>query len=76
MLLTINIEHLVPFIERLLGIQLISPDVHFASKIEGILQWSDIVIISISTIILSILATIYPSWRAAHIQPAESLRYE
>ncbi len=74
--LSLNIEHIVPVIEQLLGLKLISEDVYFISKIKGILHTHDIVTIATATILLAILSTLYPSWKASRIQPAESLRYE
>lgn len=75
-LLSINVENIVPLVEQLLGMKLISEDVYFISKIKGILEISDIVVIALCTITLAVLATLYPSWKASKIQPAESLRYE
>lgn len=75
-LLSFNIEMIVPLIEGLLGMSLMSEDGFFINKIKGAVEVGDIVLIAGSTLILSLLATLYPSWKASKVQPAESLRYE
>lgn len=76
LLISYNIEGIVWVIESALGMPLVSEDAYFISKIKGAIEWNDIVIIIISTLILSLLATMYPSWKASKVQPAEALRYE
>ncbi|HHL19849.1 MAG TPA: lipoprotein-releasing ABC transporter permease subunit [Thiothrix sp.] len=75
-LLSLNIEIIVPIIERLLGMPLMSEDGFFINKIKGAIEIGDIILIAGSTLLLSLLATLYPSWKASKVQPAESLRYE
>ena len=75
-LLALNIETVVPFIERLFGIQFLAKDVYYISDLPSELQWSDVTVITSVSLILSLLATLYPSWRAAKTNPAEALRYE
>ncbi len=75
-LIAVNIGTIVPFIEYLLGVQFLSKDVYFISEVPSDLQRSDVLVVSIFSFVISILATIYPSWRAAQTQPAEALRYE
>jgi lipoprotein-releasing system permease protein len=75
-LLSLNIEIIVPAIEYLLGMPLMSEDGFFINKIKGAIEIGDIVLIAGSTLLLSLLATLYPSWKASKVQPAESLRYE
>ena len=53
-----------------------NPDVYFLSRIPSELEWRDIALIALSGLVLSTLATIYPSIRASKVQPAEALRYE
>ena len=72
----INAPAIVATIEQLLDIHFLSPDVYFISYLPSQIQWSDVVIISLSGLLLSFLATLYPAWRASKIQPAEALRYE
>jgi lipoprotein-releasing system permease protein len=75
-LLALNVETLVPAIERLFGIHFLSPDVYYISELPSDLQLSDVSRIASVAFVLSILATLYPAWRAARVNPAESLRYE
>lgn len=74
--LALNIDVLVPWLERTLHTHFISPEVYFLSSLPSDLHWSDVTIITVFSLVLSFLATLYPSWRAARIQPAEALRYE
>lgn len=75
-LLSLNVEAIVPMIERLLGMSLMSADGFFINKIKGAIEIGDIILIAGSTLMLSLLATLYPAWKASKVQPAESLRYE
>ncbi len=75
-LLALNVETVVPMIERLLHMDLFPADVYYISKLPSKLNWSDVLAISGVALTLSFLATLYPSWRAAKVQPAEALRYE
>ena len=75
-LAAMNVPEIVAWIEQLLGIHFLSPDVYFISYLPSQLLWSDVAVICIASIGLSFLATLYPSWRASRIQPAEALRYE
>lgn len=72
----LNIDVIVPFIERLFGIQFLAKDVYYISELPSQLLWSDVVTITVMSFVLSLLATLYPSWRAAKTNPAEALRYE
>jgi lipoprotein-releasing system permease protein len=72
----LNVSQLVGWIERLSGQQVLSSDVYFISNLPSELQLADVLLICGAAFALSFLATLYPSWRAAGIQPAEALRYE
>ncbi|MEO5702554.1 MAG: lipoprotein-releasing ABC transporter permease subunit [Gammaproteobacteria bacterium] len=74
--LALNVETIVPFIERLFGIHFLSPDVYLISEVPSDLHWSDVINVSSLAFALSLLATLYPAWRASRTQPAEALRYE
>ncbi|HEY5791470.1 MAG TPA: lipoprotein-releasing ABC transporter permease subunit [Gammaproteobacteria bacterium] len=74
--LALNVETLVPAIERLFGIRFLSPDVYYISDLPSDLQWYDVGRITLMSLLLSLVATLYPAWRAARTQPAEALRYE
>jgi len=71
-----SIPWLVPMIEHLLGVQFLPPSVYFISELPSELVASDVIRIGLIAFVLSALATLYPSWRAAKVRPAEALRYE
>ena len=72
----LNIGTWVPAIERLFGIQFLAKDIYFINTLPSDPRMGDIGFIIVIALLLSLVATIYPSWRAARIQPAEALRYE
>jgi lipoprotein-releasing system permease protein len=74
--LAMNIETVIPALEQLFGIQFLSPEVYYISELPSDLRWLDVYRISILSLIISLIATIYPAWRGSRIQPAEALRYE
>ncbi|MDP1653074.1 MAG: lipoprotein-releasing ABC transporter permease subunit [Rhodocyclaceae bacterium] len=74
--LALNVETVVPFLERVLSIQFLAKDVYYISDLPSDLHWSDVWIIASVSFVLTVLATLYPSWRAARVNPAEALRYE
>ncbi|MBN3853136.1 lipoprotein-releasing ABC transporter permease subunit [Paraburkholderia sp. Ac-20340] len=71
-----SIPWLVPMIEHLLGVQFLPPSVYFISELPSELVPGDVIRIGLIAFVLSALATLYPSWRAAKVRPAEALRYE
>jgi lipoprotein-releasing system permease protein len=75
-LVALNIDVIVPFIERLLGIQFLSKDIYLISEIPSDMRWPDVVKIGGVSILLAFVATIYPSFAASRVKPAEALRYE
>ena len=75
-LIAFNIETIVPFIEHVFNVQFLSKDVYYISDLPSELLWSDVATITVMSFVLSLLATLYPSWRAAKTNPAEALRYE
>ena len=74
--LALNVETLVPAIEEFFNVQFLAPDVYYISKLPSDLHWDDVITMTSVALVLSLLATIYPAWRAARTQPAEALRYE
>ncbi len=74
--LATNIAAITSAIERLLGVKLFDPSVYFISELPADLQAFDVAVVVIASFVLSLLATLYPAWRAARIAPAEVLRYE
>ena len=75
-LIALNIDTIIPFIEGLFHVQFLSKEVYAISDLPSDLIWSDVMLIVTMSFILSLLATLYPSWRASKINPAEALRYE
>ncbi len=75
-LTALNIETLVPALEHLLGFKFLAPDVYLISDLPSEMKWPDVLITATISFSLTILATIYPAWRASRTQPAEALRYE
>ncbi|RMG31017.1 MAG: lipoprotein-releasing ABC transporter permease subunit [Gammaproteobacteria bacterium] len=75
-LLALNVETLVPAIEHFFHVQFLPADVYYISELPSELHWSDVWKISGMAFFLTLLATLYPAWRASRTQPAEALRYE
>ncbi|MFP5381679.1 MAG: lipoprotein-releasing ABC transporter permease subunit [Gammaproteobacteria bacterium] len=75
-LLALNLETVVPFIERMAGMDLFPADVYYINELPSKLVWSEVGLIAGISLIISLAATLYPSWRAARVNPAEALRYE
>jgi lipoprotein-releasing system permease protein len=75
-LLALNIDVVVPFIESLFNVHFLAKDVYYISELPSDLQASDVIAIAAVSFVLSLLATLYPSWRASRVNPAEALRYE
>ena len=75
-LLALNVETVVPIIERLFGMDLFPADVYYISQLPSKLVWGDVAVIAGISLLISLLATLYPSWAASRINPAEALRYE
>ncbi len=71
-----NIDVIVPAIEHALGMKFLAPDVYYISDLPSDMKLSDILTISAISFALSLVATLYPAWRASKTQPAEALRYE
>jgi lipoprotein-releasing system permease protein len=71
-----NIDVIVPALERLLGASFLPRDVYLISRMPSDPQQADILPIAIISLVLSFVATLYPSWRASRVNPAEALRYE
>ena len=72
----LNIDVIVPAIEHLLGVQFLPRDIYLISALPSDLRWPDVWTISGLAVVLAFLATLYPSWWAARVKPAEALRYE
>ncbi|MEX6503202.1 lipoprotein-releasing ABC transporter permease subunit [Pseudomonas zhanjiangensis] len=72
----LNISAGIAALERLLGIKFLNADVYFIDYLPSQLMGADVLLVCAAALFLSFLATLYPAWRAARIQPAEALRYE
>ena len=76
LLIALNIDVIVPFIEALFRVQFLPRDIYFISQLPSDVRFDDVLTVGVMAFVLSILATIYPSRRAAQVKPAEALRYE
>jgi len=75
-LLSLNVSEIIHGIETIMQIQFLNPDVYFISDLPSQLVKEDVAIVTGSALVMSLLATLYPAWRASKVQPAEALRYE
>jgi lipoprotein-releasing system permease protein len=76
LLVAFNVDIIVPFIEHVLGVHFLPGSVYLISRMPSDPQMGDILPISVISLVLAFLATLYPSWRASRVNPAEALRYE
>jgi lipoprotein-releasing system permease protein len=74
--LALNLDVVVPFIERLVGVQFLAKDVYYISELPSDLRYHEVALVTGISFVISLLATLYPSYRASKTQPAEALRYE
>ncbi len=75
-LLSLNLESIVGFMEATFGIKFLAADVYFISELPADLRIADVAQISAIALVLALLSTLYPAWRGARTSPAEALRYE
>ncbi|WP_020167910.1 MULTISPECIES: lipoprotein-releasing ABC transporter permease subunit [Methylotenera] len=75
-LIALNIGTIVPFIESVFHVQFLAKDVYYISDLPSKVEWPDVFTIIVMSFVLSLLATLYPSYKASKINPAEALRYE
>jgi len=76
MAIAYNVDVIVPAIERALGVQFLARETYFISSLPSDPRAGDIVLIGVTSFTLSLLATLYPSWRASRLQPAQVLRHD
>jgi lipoprotein-releasing system permease protein len=74
--LALNLDVVVPFIERLFGVQFLAKDVYYITELPSDLRYPEVAVVASMSFLISLLATLYPSYRASQTQPAEALRYE
>ena len=72
----LNVDVIVPAIEHVFGVHFLDKDIYFISEMPSELEWSDVAQIGGVAVLLAFVATLYPSWSAARLAPAEALRYE
>jgi len=75
-LFALNVDVIVPAIEHAFGVQFLSKDIYLISEVPSDLRWGDVGRIGGVAVLLAFVATLYPSWSAARLQPAAALRYE
>jgi lipoprotein-releasing system permease protein len=71
-----NLDKIVAFLENRFGFKIFSPDIYYIEKFPSQVNPMDVGLIIMTAILISLLATLYPSWRASRLDPAEALRYE
>lgn len=74
--LALNVTAIVNWIEHVFHVQFLSSNVYFVNYLPSVIEWPDVIKISLVALLLSLLATLYPAWRASKMDPVESLRYE
>jgi lipoprotein-releasing system permease protein len=74
--LAFNVENIVPVLEQLLGVRVFDPTVFVISEVPSEVQWPQVIGITVTALLLTVAATIYPALRGAATEPAEALRYE
>ena len=75
-LLALNVEVVVATIEQMFGFEVLPKGIYFISRLPSDLHWDDVTAIGLTACALAFVATLYPSWRASQVRPAEALRYE
>ena len=75
-LLALNVETVVPWIERTFGVAFLDRSIYYISDLPSDLQRGDVTTVAAIALVLALVATLYPSWRAARVNPAAALRYE
>lgn len=72
----LNVERIRQWLEGLTGTELFSDEIYFLSQLPAVIDWHEVIAVVVMALVLSVLATLYPAWRAAHLDPVEALRYE
>lgn len=72
----LNIETIRQFLEGLTGTELFADEIYFLSQLPAVVDWQEVISIVLMSLVLSIVATLYPAWKAARLDPVEAIRYE
>jgi lipoprotein-releasing system permease protein len=75
-LFSMNIESIRTFLQSITGVKLFDPVIYFLTQLPSSVDFFEVIMIICISLLISLLATIYPAWRAAKLMPAEVLRYE
>jgi len=75
-LIALNVDVLVPAIERFLGVRFLPREIYFISALPSDVRLNDVMTIGLTSLVMSLVATLYPSWRASRLQPAQVLRHD
>jgi lipoprotein-releasing system permease protein len=76
LLVSWNIGPISRFIENLFGFKILPGDVYYLSELPALVNYEDVAIILVGSVLISLLATLYPSRNASRLDPAEAIRYE
>jgi lipoprotein-releasing system permease protein len=76
LLLAFNVDVIVPVLERIMGVHIFDPTVYYITEVPSEVHWPQVIGITVTALVLTVLATIYPARRGAATEPAEALRYE
>jgi lipoprotein-releasing system permease protein len=76
LLVALNLEPIVSVIQKITGQNFFSKDIYYLDRFPSLVVPSDVVLISVTAVLISFIATLYPSWQASRMLPAEALRYE
>jgi len=76
LLIALNLEPIIAFIQKVTGQDFFSKDIYYLDHFPSLVIPSDVVLISVTAVLISFLATLYPAWQASRMLPAEALRYE
>ena len=76
LLVALNLEPIINVIQKITGQNFFSKDIYYLDHFPSLVIPSDVILISITAVVISFVATLYPSWAASRLSPAEALRYE
>ncbi|MBT1071346.1 lipoprotein-releasing ABC transporter permease subunit [Pelotalea chapellei] len=76
LLIALNLEPIINIIQKITGQNFFSKDIYYLDRFPSLVVPSDVALISVTAVLISFLATLYPAWQASRMLPAEALRYE